>query len=344
MAEPRTHAAAPDATRAADAPQVVAIGRRVFRDEIAALEKVSESIGAEFEQAVELILACRGRLIVTGLGKSGIVAKKIAATFTSTGTPSFYIHPVEAAHGDLGLVGAEDLVLAISKSGSNEELTQLLPVFENIGVAIIAVTGDRGSRLAERSRVVLHVDVREEAGSFGPAPTSSTTAALVMGDALALALAERKNFRLEDFAGYHPSGILGKRLTLRVRHLMSKGDSVPLVPEGVTLREALPEMVEKRLGCVGVVNGRGRLTGILTDGDLKRVLFRNPRALDGPMETIMTRDPRTIGPDALATEALGTMELNRPGPITMLYVVERDGQPIGVIHIHDILRAGLRAE
>jgi arabinose-5-phosphate isomerase len=318
--------------------------RRVFDEEIQGLREVRDRIDENFARAVDVIYRMKGRLIVLGVGKSGLVAKKIAATLTSTGTPSFYIHPVEAAHGDLGLIGPGDVVICVSKSGESEELTQLLPSLRGLGVTIIAITGDRRSFLARHSQVVLETRVTKEAGSLGLAPTTSATAALVMGDALASALVERRGFREEDFARFHPSGVLGKRLTLRVRELMRTGDEVPRVPTQTPLRTALLEIIEKRAGCTGVVDDAGRLVGIVTDGDLKRILIRDPGALDQPVEAVMTRDPKTISADVLAVDALHAMEFNPSGPITMLFVVDGAGRPEGLIHIHDILKAGLRLE
>lgn len=323
----------------------VQMARRVFAQEIAGLEGVRNRIDGSFHRAVEVIYSCRGRLIISGVGKSGLVAKKIAATLTSTGTPSFYIHPVEAVHGDLGLVGGDDVVIFVSKSGMSDELKQLVPSLRKMGVTIIAITGDRDSFLARNSHIVLDTRVEKEAGSLGLAPTTSSTAALVMGDALASALIERRGFKEEDFARFHPSGVLGKRLTLTVGELMRRGEEVPVVTADTTLDEALFEIIDKRVGCTGVVDGRGRLVGIVTDGDLKRILVREKKeALDMEVGRVMTRDPKTIDSSALAAQALEAMELNPKGPITMLFVTDGGGKPVGLIHIHDILQAGLRSE
>ncbi|MBI4720559.1 MAG: KpsF/GutQ family sugar-phosphate isomerase [Chitinivibrionia bacterium] len=317
--------------------------RKVFDGEIQGLKNVRELIGDDFNRAVEAICNCRGRLIVSGVGKSGLIAKKIAATMTSTGTPSFYIHPVEAAHGDLGLVGKDDVVVFVSKSGMSDELTTLVPPLRRLKVTIIAITGDTASFLARNSDIVLNTMVDREAGSLGLAPTTSATAAMVMGDALASALIERKGFRREDFARFHPSGILGKRLTLTVGELMRRGKDVPVVRESTPLSEALLEIMEKRVGCTGVVNGRGSLVGIITDGDLKRILVKRKAALQTPVKELMTPDPRTIDASVLAADALSAMEMNAPGPITMFFVTDSEKRPIGIIHIHDILKAGLKA-
>jgi arabinose-5-phosphate isomerase len=317
--------------------------QRVFDDEIQGLKIVRDLIDDDFHRAVEAIYNCKGRLIVSGVGKSGLIAKKIAATMTSTGTPSFYIHPVEAAHGDLGLVGKEDVVVFVSKSGMSDELTKLLPPLRQLKVTIIAITGDTGSFLGENSDIVLNTMVPAEAGSLGLAPTTSATAALVMGDALASALIERKGFKSEDFARFHPSGILGKKLTLTVEELMRRGSGVPVVNESTTLNEALLEIMEKRVGCTGVVDGRGSLIGIITDGDLKRILVKTKAALRTPVKDVMTPNPRTIDASVLAADALNAMEMNTPGPITMFFVTDAKKRPIGIIHIHDILMAGLKA-
>jgi arabinose-5-phosphate isomerase len=316
----------------------------VFDKEIQGLREVRNQIGEDFHRAVEVIVTCEGRLIVSGVGKSGVIAKKIAATLTSTGTPSFYIHPVEAAHGDLGLVGEKDVVLFVSKSGMSEELQQLLPSLRRLRVTIIAITGNRESLLAKHSNIVLDTRVSREADALDLAPTTSTTAALVMGDALASALVDRRGFKKDDFARFHPNGILGKKLTLTVEELMRTGDDVPVVDLGTTLQEALLEIIDKRVGCTGVVDHDGILKGIITDGDLKRILVRQPGALDTPVGDVMTVDPRTIPPGILAVDALSAMELNTPGPITMFFVTDTTGRPIGIIHIHDILRAGLSIE
>ncbi|MEJ2720546.1 MAG: KpsF/GutQ family sugar-phosphate isomerase [bacterium] len=322
----------------------IEIAKKVFRDEIEGLKRVSDRIDESFHQAVEAIYRCCGRLIIFGVGKSGLIAKKIAATLTSTGTPSFYLHPVEAAHGDLGLVTGDDVVIFLSKSGMSDELRPLLPSLRRLGVLIIAMTGNPKSFLAEHSDIVLNTQVDHEACGLDLAPTTSTTAALVMGDSLASALIKRRHFRPEDFARVHPSGILGKRLTLRVKELMRTGDAVPLVTHDTALKDALFEMMDKAVGCVGVVARDGRLSGIITDGDLKRILVRNPNAMDAPVETVMTRDPKTIGEEVLASAALNRMELNASGPLTMYFITDAQGKPTGVLHLHDILRAGLSVE
>jgi arabinose-5-phosphate isomerase len=324
--------------------QDIAIARAVFRDEIVGLEQVGLRVDENFHKAVEAIYRCPGRLIVLGLGKSGLIAKKIAATLTSTGTPSFYIHPVEAAHGDLGLVSRDDVVVFLSKSGMSDELKPLLPTLRRLEVTIISLTGNPKSFLAEHSDIVLDTQVDHEACALDLAPTTSTTVALVMGDALASALMKRRGFKPEDFARFHPSGILGKRLNLRVKELMRTGDAVPIVKTGTVLKDALFEMINKAVGCVGVTNGGGSLCGIITDGDLKRILVRRADAMDAPVESVMTRNPKTIGPDILVATALNRMEMNSSGPLTMYFITDPEGRPTGILHIHDILKAGLSAE
>ena len=324
--------------------QDISIARAVFRDEIVGLEQAGLRVDENFHKAVEAIYRCPGRLIVLGLGKSGLIAKKIAATLTSTGTPSFYIHPVEAAHGDLGLVSRDDVVVFLSKSGMSDELRPLLPTLRRLEVTIISLTGNPKSFLAEHSDIVIDTQVDREACALDLAPTTSTTVALVMGDALASALMKRRGFKPEDFARFHPSGILGKRLNLRVKELMRTGDALPIVKTGTVLKDALFEMINKAVGCVGVTNGDGSLCGIITDGDLKRILVRRADAMDSPVETVMTRNPKTIGPDILVATALNRMEMNSSGPLTMYFITDPEGRPTGILHIHDILKAGLSAE
>jgi arabinose-5-phosphate isomerase len=318
------------------------LGREVIRLEIGGLEELLRSIGPEFERAVKLILGCRGKVIVCGLGKSGIVARKIAATLSSTGTPSVFLHSVDATHGDMGMVTADDLFLAVSKSGGDEEFTRILPYLQEMSVGMIAITGNASSRLAGESDVVLLIPSGKEACPMDLVPTSSTTASLALGDALAVAVLRCRDFDEEDFARLHPSGILGKRLTLTVAELMHTGDEIPVVGLETILREALFEIANKRLGCTAVTRHDGRLEGILTDGDLKRILIKNPDALGLPVEGLMTRSPRTTAASELAVRALEQMEMNPRGPITQLFVTDQDGRLEGIIHMHDILRAGLK--
>jgi arabinose-5-phosphate isomerase len=322
----------------------IEVARRVFEDEIAALGFVRDTLDDSFQRAVETILNCKGRLIVSGIGKSGLIGKKIAATFTSTGTPSFYIHPVEAAHGDLGLVTREDVVLFISNSGMSDEFRSLQPSLKDLGVRMIAITGNHNSFLAKQAEIVLLCKIDHEACALDLAPTTSATAALVMGDALACALMIRRDFKAEDFARNHPSGFLGKRLTLRVRELMRTGDAMPIVSADTTLRGAMVSMMSGAAGCVGVVDSKGVLRGIITDGDLKRILVAREDALAASAREVMTPNPKTIDGDELAFTALKQMEMNPSGPLTMYFIVDADGRPEGILHMHDILRAGFNVQ
>jgi len=279
-------------------------------------------------------------VVVTGVGKSGIIGRKIASTLSSTGTPAFFLHPTEALHGDLGMLEPEDCVLAISKSGETEELLQILPVIKRQGNKLIAMTGNPFSSLAKAADVVIDVSVRQEACPLGLAPTASTTATLAMGDALAVVLLRSRGFKIEDFARVHPRGALGKRLLLKVRDLMHVGDEFPGVHEDASMKEVLLEMTSKRLGVTAVMDGGGRLVGVITDGDLRRALERFPDLLQRRAKDVMTRNPKGIEADALAAEALRRMEEHA---ITSLFVFERPGDrsPIGIIHLHDILKAGV---
>jgi arabinose-5-phosphate isomerase len=323
---------------------LIAGARRLIDEEIEGLQALRDQLGPELIRAVDAIRKCRGRLIVSGVGKSGQIAKKIASTLTSTGTPSFYVHAFEAGHGDLGLVHAEDVVLVISKSGMGDELRDFLPALKKLGVTVIAMTASQSSYLAQHSDVVLDFDGSREAGCLGLAPTTSATVSLVLGHVLASALMEQRGFTAEQFARTHPGGLLGRRLTVKVREVMRTGKALPIVRETQTLREALFETMEKSIGCAGVVDARGRLTGIVTDGDLKRIITRRDDALDVPVGEVMTHNPKTIDADTLAADALEKMEMNLPGPLLMYFIIDAAGKPVGLLHLHDILRAGLRSE
>jgi len=318
--------------------------RRLIDEEVAGLQKLRDHLGPELARAVDAIRNCRGRVIVSGVGKSGQIANKIASTLTSTGTPSFYVHAFEAGHGDLGLVRQEDVVIVISKSGMGDELRDLLPALKKIGVVLIAITASRSAYLAQHSDVVLEFDGSHEAGCLGLAPTTSATISLVLGHVLASAIMERRGFTAEQFAMTHPGGMLGRRLTLKVKEIMRTGKALPVVTEKQTLREALFETMEKSIGCAGVVDAQGRLTGIVTDGDLKRIITRREDALDVAVGDVMTRHPKTIDGEMLVAEALEKMEMNLPGPLLMYFIVDERGKPAGLLHLHDILRAGLRSE
>lgn len=318
--------------------------RRVIDEEIAGLQSLRDGLGPELGRAVDAIVACRGRLIVSGVGKSGQIANKIASTLTSTGTPSFYVHAFEAAHGDLGLVHPEDVVVIISKSGMGDELRDFVPALKKLGVTLIAMTASRSSYLAQHADIVLEFDASKEAGCLGLAPTTSATVSLVFGHVLASAIMERKSVTAEEFARTHPGGMLGKRLTVTVAEVMRTGNALPIVQETTTLREALFEIMEKSIGCTGVIDAKGRLTGIITDGDLKRILTQRDDALDLDVSEVMTHHPKTIDARTLAADALAKMELNLPGPLLMYFIVDDQQRPVGLLHLHDILRAGLRSE
>ena len=313
--------------------------RAVIEIEARIIHALIERIGPEFEVAVDLLLGCRGRVIVTGVGKSGLIGKKIAATLASTGTPALYLHAGEARHGDIGIVTAEDLVLVVSYSGTSEEVLSLLPFFKRFGVRLIAITGKPDSPLGRAADACLDVSVEKEACPLNLAPTASTTASLVMGDALAMALLKQRRLSPEDFAVFHPAGALGKRLLLKVEDLMHSGAANPVVEESLRLREAIMTMSSGRLGLVAVRDREGRLAGILTDGDLRRVLqHHRGDVLELQVGEVMTRHPKTISKDALAMEALREMETHS---ITSLLIVDPEGRPEATLHLHDILKAGL---
>lgn len=326
---------------------VLETARRVIRIEAREMARLEARLGPEFLEAVDLVAGCirrGGKVIVTGVGKSGLIATKIAATMNSTGTTAFFMHPVEAVHGDLGMVGTRDVVIVISKSGRSEELAVLLPTFRRLGTKMIAITGDLTSDIARESDLVLDASVTQEACPFGLAPTASSSCALAMGDALAIAVFVSRGLRPEDFAFHHPGGALGKRLLLKVEDLMHTGPSLPVVRDDATMRDALVEIIDKQLGVTGVVDATGRLVGIITDGDIKRILMGNPNVRDireVKVGSVMTRNPRTIERQALVTRAMQRMEEDPGRLITCLMVIDADGCPIGVVHMHDCLRAGL---
>lgn len=311
---------------------------RVIDVELVAMRALRDRLGAEFGRAIDLLLACRGKVIVTGVGKSGIVGRKMAATFSSTGTPAVFLHAGEGTHGDLGILTRGDGLLAVSNSGETEEVLRILPMARRFSVPLIVMTGRPDSTLGRAADVTLDVSVPEEACPLGLAPTSSTTVTMALGDALAIALLEERGFTADDFAVYHPAGALGRRL-LRVEDLMHAGDAMPLVSEEAPLDVTLVEITSKRLGVTGVVDARGDLVGIITDGDLRRGLataadIRRLRAVD-----LMTRQPKTIAGDAVGGRAVAVMERHR---ITSLFVLAAGTRrPAGVIHLHDLLRAGI---
>lgn len=317
----------------------LAIARDVLTREADTLRTVAARLGSSFARAVELLEAASGRIIVCGVGKSGLVGAKIAATFTSTGTPAFFLHPTDAMHGDLGIVSGQDVLLAISKSGRSVELLHLLPYVQRRGAPVIAIVESAGAPLAESAAVVIELGKIEEACSLDLVPTSSTTAAMAVGDALAVALFRRRGLTPEDFAFVHPGGLIGRQVGRRVCELMHGGDKLPRIGETATLRDALVEIVDKGLGVTTVVDREGKLLGILTDGDLKRILLgpHGDGALREPVAKFMSSAPRTIAPQAPVAAAVRLMEERRPGAVTSLVVVEAH-QPVGIIHLHDCLR------
>ena len=327
----------PHVSDTSDLAALVESGRRVLRIETQALEALQARIGPEFAQACRLLLACRGRVVCTGMGKSGHIATKIAATLASTGTPAFFVHPGEASHGDLGMITASDVVLALSNSGETDELLTIGPLIKRQGVPLIALSGKPDSTLGRLADVHLDVSVAEEACPLGLAPTASTTAALVMGDALAIALLEARGFTAEDFARSHPAGSLGRRLLLLISDIMHAGEQVPKVGAGASISEALVEMTRKGLGMTGVVDDDGRLLGVFTDGDLRRILDDERCDLRAtPVTKVMTARPKSIQPDRLAAEAARVMEDFK---IHALLVVDADHRLVGALNIHDLLRA-----
>jgi len=313
--------------------------REVLGIESEALTRIADRLDTAFADAVELVVNAAGSLVVCGVGKSGIIGRKIAATVASTGTPAFFLHPSEAAHGDLGSLSPRDVVLAISKSGEGDELLQLVPAFRRLGIPLIVITGRLESSLACQADIVLDASVAREAYPMDLVPTASTTAALALGDALAVAVLKEKELDADQFADFHPGGALGRRLRLTVGDVMHAGDELPVVSVDTRMREAVLEIANKRLGVTTVVDAAGRLVGLLTDGDLKRILMKHDDILSIRVGDVMTRDPKTIPADELVVRALELMETVGPSPITSLIIVDEAGAPAGVIHIHDCLKA-----
>ena len=314
------------------------LGRDVIELEAEALQTLARRIDGQFAEACRLILACHGRVVVIGMGKSGHIGGKIAATLASTGTPAFFVHPGEASHGDLGMITPPDVVLAISNSGETGEILTILPIIKRLGVKLIGLTGNRESSLARQSDAVLYAGVEKEACPHNLAPTASTTAALAVGDALAVALLKSRGFTPEDFARAHPAGSLGRRLLLYVSDIMHTGAAIPKVAEDASLREALLEMTGKGLGMTGVLDSDGHLVGIFTDGDLRRVLNRGVDVYSAAITEVMTRNPKTTRADRLAAE---TVQLMRSLKINGLFVVDEDNRVLGALNMHDLFRAGV---
>ncbi len=315
--------------------EILERARRVIDREIEGIKKLRDALDNRFAKAVELILACDGKVIVTGIGKSGHIARKIASTLASTGTPAHYLHPSEALHGDLGVIDSKDVVIAISSSGESREVVEIVPYLKMLGVPLIAITNREGSTLARYSDVHLFLNVECEACPLQLAPTTTSTATLVLGDAIAMTLLELRGFTAEDFALRHPAGTLGRKLRL-VRDLYHTGEELPVVREEDPMREVILEMTSKGFGATAVVNEEGRLTGIITDGDLRRFVRRGGDFDRSSARDVMTRNPKTAKPEEMAMEALRRMEEHK---ITVLIVTDGDRKPIGIIHLHDILRA-----
>jgi len=317
-----------------DSSTICQLGRTVIAQEAQALLALQERLDEKFAAACQLLFGCRSRIIVMGMGKSGHVANKVAATFTCTGSPAFFLHPAEASHGDLGNITKDDVILAISFSGNTPEILAILPVIQHLNVPLVTLTGNTSSTLAKIANVNLDVGVAQEACPFGLAPTSSTTAALAMGDALAIALLEMRDFTVEDFARNHPGGVLGKKLCLLVDHIMRTDNDIPIVTPDTSIVRALLEISQKRMGMTTVVDEQGRLVGIYTDGDLRRTLDKKMDVQTTAIKDVMTVQCKTISPGTLAIEALQIMEKYR---ITSLVVVNNNGVPLGVLNIHDLL-------
>ncbi|MES1928318.1 sugar phosphate isomerase [Salinisphaera dokdonensis CL-ES53] len=320
--------------------EIINAGQRVIGIEAAAVAALESRIDETFAAAADRLLECEGRVVVTGMGKSGHIGGKIAATLASTGTPAFFVHPGEASHGDLGMITPQDVVLALSYSGETGEILTILPLLKRLGVPLVAMTGNADSTLAQRADVHLDVGVEIEACPLELAPTSSTTACLAMGDALAIALLEARHFTAEDFARSHPGGSLGRRLLLTVADLMHTGAALPLIGDDAALREALLEMTTKGLGMTGVVDEDGRLAGLFTDGDLRRTLDRDVDIKQATIAEFMTRQPKTVTADMLAAEAVRLLEEHRIGGGALM-VVDDDNRPVGALNMQDLLRAGV---
>ncbi len=322
-----------------DAAKTLSRARAVLEVESRGILSLIDRLDENFVQAVELLYRCKGKVVVTGLGKSGLICRKIAATLSSTGTPSLFLHAGDANHGDMGMINKGDVVLAISNSGETEEILKFIPTIKRLGVKLIAMTGNADSNLSRAADVGLNAGVKEEACPLGLSPTASTTAALALGDALAVVLLEKKGFKEEDFALRHPGGTLGRKLLLRVDELMHRGAELPLVGEETPMKEAILEITSKRLGVTGVVNGQGGLVGIITDGDLRRGLERKGDIFAFKAKDLMTKNPKTIASDALAVAAMALMEKHS---ITSLFVLDDQvKKPVGVVHLHDLLKAGI---
>ncbi len=321
--------------------KVLEHAKEVLRMEADAVLELVQRVDENFAAAVQMIMECRGRTVITGMGKSGLIGRKMAATLASTGTPSFYLHPAEGIHGDLGMVTGHDVVIALSNSGETGEVLNILPSLRRIGAKVIAMVGNASSTLAKNADIVLDVGVSREACPLGLAPTSSTTAALAYGDALALALLEKHHFTASQFAIFHPGGSLGRKLLLTVGSIMHKGEENPLVLGSTKVQDALFVITDKGLGAVSVVDENGVMQGVLTDGDIRRGLSKGVGFLQRPVTELMTASPKTITADKLAAQALHIMESNKPKPITVLPVIDGEKHVIGLLHMTDLVRQGV---
>ncbi len=318
--------------------EIIIKGKEVIAIEGKAVQSLIDKVDEGFIKAVRLISSCKGRVIISGIGKSGIIARKIVSTMNSTGTPALFLHPSDAVHGDVGIMRKEDVVICISNSGDTAEIVRLIPIIKRIGVSIIAMVGKTKSYLADNADVVLNISVDEEACSLNLAPTSSSTATLVMGDALAITLLEERNFTKEDFALFHPGGSLGKRLLMKIEEIMVKGDDVPVTKPETALKDVIITMTKKRLGAACVINDDGKLAGIITDGDLRRELHKSENLSNLCAKDIMSPKPKVIKKNILAASALDIMEQFN---ITQLIIIDDDNRPIGMTHIHDLVKSGI---
>lgn len=317
---------------------IIEKAKNVLDIELNAIKRIKDNLDKNFEEAIELIYACKGRVVVTGMGKSGLVGRKISATLSSTGTPSFFMHPAEGSHGDFGAMMKGDIILAISNSGETQEILSLLPIVKRSNITLISLTGKMNSTLAQKSTVALDISVDKEACPLGLAPTASTTATLALGDAIAVVLLQKRNFTPEDFLKFHPSGKLGKGLLWTVEELMHQGNDLPLVNENTAFHKSLSTITDKKLGMTVVTDNDNKLTGIITDGDIRRALSKTPDTSKLLVKEVMTKSPRTINKDALAATALQQMENYS---ITSIVIVDSNNKPEGVLHIHDLLKTGV---
>lgn len=318
--------------------KIIDSAKEVLEIEANSILRLKDSIGEEFDKAIEILYNCKGRVIVTGMGKSGLIGKKIAATMSSTGTPAYFLHPAESTHGDSGVITRNDVIIAISNSGETQELMNLLPLIKRFGCPMIGMTGNTNSTLGKTSDVVLDISVEKEADTLGKAPTASTTATLAMGDALAVCLMQEKGFTKEDFLMFHPSGKLGKGLTYKVKDLMITGEKMPVVTENDSFQDVIKIISEYKLGMSMIVSSSGQLSGVLTDGDIRRTVIKYDNTSNLCVKDVMTSNPKRITEDAYAASALNLMEKYS---ITALAVVDENNIPVGVIHVHDLLRAGV---